>query len=93
MFKMQTMFYGSGEIDQQLRGRTNSILFSASTSGDVQQPKTLVSGDYTPSSEHHGHGYNVHMCVRTHTCTHTPRTYIKFLIKITFYKSLLLKIR
>lgn len=41
MFKMQIMFYGSGEIDQQLRGHTNSILFSASTSDDIQQPKTL----------------------------------------------------
>lgn len=64
------MFYGSGQINQQLRGHTNPIWFLASTSGDVQQPKNLVSGDSTPSSGHHGHGYNEH-----------TSTYIKFLIK------------
>lgn len=73
------MFYGSGDTDNQLRAQTNPIWFPASTSGDIQQPRTLVSGDSTPSSGHMGHGYNVYI-------------YKIFNWKLTFYKSLLLKI-
>lgn len=73
------MFYGSRETDHQLRAQTHPIWFPASTSGDIQQPRILVSGDSTPSSGHMGHGYNVYI-------------YKIFNWKLTFYKSLLLKI-